>query len=100
MKTYNGQLDIPVLLKCGCRTVWHDGFDLQVGVYAWCDKHQDSSVKRIIQHGGRRKGAGRKALPEPHLRINVYLSSSELRFLKSLNPSPSQAIRKLIASQE
>lgn len=51
-------------------------------------------------HGGKRKGAGRKkaivTLGEPIVQRTVTLLKSDLEFLKSLNPSISQAIRQLI----
>ena len=51
-------------------------------------------------HGGARKGAGRHTLPESlrRIKITARLRSDEIQFLKSLAPSLSAAIRKLIES--
>jgi len=35
--------DIPVRLECGCETVWHEGEQLYVGAYAWCENCQDDT---------------------------------------------------------
>jgi hypothetical protein len=48
------------------------------------------------QHGGARKGAGRKPPESPKIRKNIYLSLLEWTQLATIHSSPSQAIRQLI----
>ena len=36
-----------VKLECGCETTWDDDETCQVGVYAWCNEHGDSSVVEV-----------------------------------------------------
>ncbi len=44
---YRYQRDIPVWFACGCQATWHDGGTLHWGAYAWCERHQDTSVTTI-----------------------------------------------------
>jgi hypothetical protein len=48
------------------------------------------------KRGGKRPNAGRKPLPFPHIRKNIYLSIIEWAALAAIHPSPSHAIRTLI----
>lgn len=47
-------------------------------------------------HGGKRKGAGRKPSQEVAKPHTVSLYKAEVKFLRSLDPNLSRAIRKLI----
>jgi hypothetical protein len=51
-----------------------------------------------IYHGGARPGAGRKAAPEPVERHTLVIYKSHADYLRSLDPSLSKALRKLIAA--
>jgi hypothetical protein len=52
-------------------------------------------------HGGARNGAGRKPKPESQrtVRKTVTLYTSEIRFLRSLDPNLSKALHKLLESK-
>lgn len=57
-------------------------------------------VGRIkYQHGGARKGAGRKTIAEPAESHTVTLYKSHLKYLRKLDTNLSRAIRKMIESQ-
>ena len=45
---HRGRFDVPVRLRCGCETVWHEGDTLAVGCYAWCSAHGDTTVTDIL----------------------------------------------------
>ena len=51
-----------------------------------------------IYHGGARQGAGRKAAPEPVERHTLVIYKSHADYMRSLDPSLSKALRKLIAA--
>ncbi len=53
----------------------------------------------IFKHGGTRRGAGRKRAPEPVERHTITLYKSHVKYLRSLNPNLSRAIRNLIAKR-
>ncbi len=53
----------------------------------------------IFKHGGVRRGAGRKRAPETVERHTITLYKSHVKYLRSLNPNLSQAIRRLIAKR-
>ena len=45
---YDGMIEIPVTLTCGCETRWADGLDLwEPGQPAYCQKHGDVDVDTI-----------------------------------------------------
>ena len=52
-----------------------------------------------LTHGGRRKGAGRKPAPEPVERHTITLLKSQVKYLRSVDPNLSRAIRKLLGSK-
>ncbi len=51
-----------------------------------------------LAHGGRRLRAGRKSAPEPVERHTLVIYKSHADYLRSLDPSLSKALRKLIAA--
>jgi hypothetical protein len=51
-----------------------------------------------IYHGGARPGAGRKAAPEPVERHTLVIYKSHADYMRSLDPSLSKALRKLIVA--
>lgn len=51
-----------------------------------------------IYHGGARPRAGRKPAPEPVERHTLVIYKSHADYLRSLDPSLSKALRKLIAA--
>jgi hypothetical protein len=54
-----------------------------------------------LTHGGARNGAGRHPKPESQrtVRKTVTLYTSEIRFLRSLDPNLSKALHKLLESK-
>lgn len=99
MKFTRSDLDVPVTLKCGCKILWHEGEMLHRGIYAWCEKHGDSSVAKL-SHGGLREGGGRKPSPEPLKQVTITFYKSHLKYLRTIDPSPSIAIRKIIKGKD
>lgn len=51
-----------------------------------------------FEHGGSRKGAGRKSVSDPAERHTVTLYQTDLKYLRTLDLNLSRAIRKLIAA--
>lgn len=56
--------------------------------------------KSTRSRGGKRDHAGRKRGPEPIIQHTVTLYQSHLAYLREIDPSVSQAIRKLIAQSQ
>ena len=50
-----------------------------------------------FSHGGARRGSGRKRAPETIERHTITFWKSHAKFLRTLDPNLSRAIRKLIA---
>ncbi len=49
-----------------------------------------------LTHGGPRKGAGRKPASEPVERHTITLYKSHVKYLRSVDPNLSKAIRKVL----
>ena len=78
-----------------------DAHRLTDGTYVHndCGMNEAANYLQKTDWGGRRNGSGRKPGPEAVETHSVTLYASHVKFLKSLDPKLSLAIRKLIQSR-